>query len=290
MALILNNENLVLGRGEVYFDRYVNGTGEGERYIGNTPSFQITRTLTRKGRKTAYQGLLHDQPGKVVSEEITLRIVTDAISWENISEWFSRPSSNNAPVEGSEISPVTEQFLMKQGRWYQLGTQITPVGVNRIDRMTGIRVNGSLPFRLGIDWEVDLERGRFYIVPGSPRALNNKYANVTYFRRTSGMYLTENATEEVLGAIRYISRNPYGPRTDFYFPMARITPQGSMEMKGDEFQQMQFEATVMKRNPNIAMVYTSRFGEDVKAITADTTLTTADTNVTTADNNTWKAS
>ena len=26
MALILNNENLVLGRGEVYFDRYLNGT------------------------------------------------------------------------------------------------------------------------------------------------------------------------------------------------------------------------------------------------------------------------
>ena len=287
MALIPNNENLVLGRGEVYFDRFVGSTGEGERYLGNTPSFQITRTLTRKDRKTSYGGNVHTQPGKVLGEEISIKITTDAVSWDNINEWFSQSSPGQATLPGNELVPLTEQFRIKQGRWYQLGLGATPMGVDRVDRMSAVRFLGGNPFREGVDWVTDRENGRFYIPVGSPRALDGSSPLVTYFRRPSGQFRTGTTSSENLGALRYISKNPYGPKTNFYFPMVRLTPQGDWEMKGDEFQQMQFSGEVIKLSPLHALMYAARNGTSPVAITADTTLITADTTLYTADNGAW---
>lgn len=288
MALIPNNESLVVGRGEVYFDRHVAGVGEGERYFGNTPSFQITRSITRQERKTSYGGKVYDIPGKVISEDISLKITTDAISWGNIREWFSQRDMAQNTIVGSELVPFTEQIRVRQGRWYQLGTQYSPMGTGMVDRVSGANADGGDSLRQGLDWTIDLTRGRIFIRVGSTRVPNNALINVTYFRRTSGQFLTEANAEEALGSIRYISRNPYGPQTDYYFPLVRISPQGALEMKGDEFQQMQFSASVMKLSPLTALAYASRSGAAPTAITADTTLITADTTLYTADNGAWE--
>ena len=284
MAVIANHEGLVVGRGELYFDRHVAGVGEGERYIGNTPSFQITRTLTYRERKTSYGGRTHNIPGSLVSEAMSLRMTTDSLSWENISEWFSKSPPPDSIVEGSEVSPYTERIRVRHGRWYQLGTPHSPVGTGRLTRVSGIRVGAGNTFREGLDWKVDLTRGRFYIIPGSPRALDNSLVDVTYFRRTAGTLIAETTSDLVLGSLRYIARNPYGVNTDYFFPLIRLSPQGANDLKGDEWQQVQFSADVLKRSPNTAMAYASRVGSPPMAVTADTTLISADTTLYTADN------
>lgn len=279
--------SLVLGRGEVYFDRYKNGVPEGERYLGNTPSFQMTRTIERLTRKQSYRGAVHEVPGAVISESISLSITTDNIDWSNVSEWFSSDAPSETSIEGDEFLPYNEQIRVKHGRWYTLGKQFSPVGPGYVERVTGVRNGAANPLRNGIDWDVDNTRGRFYIIPGSPRALQDSLINITYYKRTSGQSLVASAPKEVLGAIRYLSFNEHGPRTDYYLPLVRITPQGAIELKGDEWQQMRFTANAMKLSANEPLVYAIRRGFAPKPITADSTLITADSTLYTADNGAW---
>ncbi len=56
--MIFKDDQLVLGRGEVYFEAFSAGTRvcSGERYVGNTTGFQITRAINRLERFTSYRG------------------------------------------------------------------------------------------------------------------------------------------------------------------------------------------------------------------------------------------
>ena len=280
--------SLVLGRGEVYFDRFKNGVPEGERYLGNTPSFQMTRTVEHLARKQSYRGAVHEVPGALISESISLSITTDNIDWSNVSEWFSSDAPNESTVLGDEFLPYTEQVRVKHGRWYTLGKQFSPVGPGYVERVTGIRNGATSALRDGIDWTVDNRNGRFFIIPGSPRALQDSLINVTYYKWTSGQSIVTSTPKEVLGAIRYLSFNKYGPKTDYYFPLVRIMPQGAIELKGDEWQQMRFSANAMKLSAAEPLVYAIRSGFAPKPITADSTLITADTTLYTADIGAWQ--
>lgn len=111
--------------------------------------------------------------------------------------------------------------------------------------------------------------------------------SVTYRKRPNGVFYAEPAAAEVYGALRYISFNPYGPQIDFWFPQVRITPQGAVDMKGDEYQQMRFDITAIRAAPNMPLLYATRPGGAPRPITADTNLITADNSTYRADNGAW---
>lgn len=279
--------SLVLGRGEVYFDRFKNGVGEGERYLGNTPSFQMTRTIERLARKQSYRGAVHEVPGAVISEAISLSITTDNIDWSNVSEWFSSDAPAETPIVGDEFLPYTERIVVKKGRWYTLGKQFSSVGAGYVERFTLTRTTGW-PLILGSDYIFDATRGRFQILPEATRIDDGWTVVATYYKRTSGQLVVTSAPKEVLGAIRYLSFNKYGPKTDYYFPLVRIAPQGAIETKGDEWQQMRFSANAMKLSAAEPLAYAVRRGTPPIPITADNALITADTTIYTADIGSWQ--
>ena len=68
----------------------------------------------------------------------------------------------------------------------------------------------------------------------------------------------------------------------------RITPQGAIDLKGDEYQQVRFDITAIKAAPNLQLLYATRPGEAPRPITADTTLITADSTLYRADNGAWE--
>lgn len=281
--------DLVLGRGEVYFDRFNEGArvGVGERYIGNTPSFQITRTVQRAGRKTSYRGQVHEEMGHVVSEDISLSIVTDNMSWQNVADWFNAGPFGEQVLPGSEALPFTETLVVYQERFYTLGMGLSETGTLAVDRIAGIRVASGNSLRPGIDWDLDLQRGRIYIPLNSPRVPNGAEIIVTYYKRPSGVFRAFARRTELFGAVRYIARNVVGSQTDYFFPMVRLTPQGAWDQKGDQFQQLRYSATAMRLNPNAPLAYLMRVGGLPQAITADSSLVRADTTQYRADNANW---
>lgn len=118
------NATLVIGRGELYFDRFIPGTkeGEGELYFGNTPGFSLSRTVEEITRFTSYGGQQIEVNGLVTREVHSADITTDNISMQNMALWFGGNVDDGGQAG---IGQITENIAIKRGRWYQLGKSQT---------------------------------------------------------------------------------------------------------------------------------------------------------------------
>ena len=53
MPEVVNGNNILLGRGKIYFDRFdAAGVRTGELFLGNCPTFEVTPTSPRTSRST----------------------------------------------------------------------------------------------------------------------------------------------------------------------------------------------------------------------------------------------
>lgn len=251
--MLREEDQLVLGRGEVYFDRFLPGTriGTGERYIGNTPAFQVARTIERVGRARSYRGRKVETPGHVISESHKVNFTTDNISMENVAEWYGDENSASSVI--APIGLIDETFLMRRGRYYQLGSTIEPSGVRGVENVTLIR--GTVEIPMAGNYEVDRAEGRIYLLPAALNILDNTQISVRFEYRRQRRLKVVSQPNEIHGALRFRSLNPYGPRKHLFMPFVRLMPRGSIDLKGDEYQQMMFEATAMRLNPTTEQVY-----------------------------------
>lgn len=284
----LEQTELVLGRGEVYFDRFLPNTssGHGERYIGNTTTFQVSREIERVTVKRSYRGAVHEVRGHVISENVEVDVVTDNISTENWLDWAADPVLGQVAY-GNDFDVIIRDLVVRRGRYYVLSPD--QFSNFYFDQAAFRLIDGLLdPWLVaGIDYEFDAFRGRVYIRPDSPRVNDGATVRARYYQRPSGTHVIAPNGGEVFGALRFISVNQEGPQRDFFFPMVRLSPQGTIDLKGDEWQQMRFSAIALRRTPAQALFYISSPGQMPVPITADTTLITADSTLITADNGIW---
>lgn len=248
---------LVLGRGEVYFDRFLPGTrrGEGERYLGNTSSFRIQREVERLKRATSYRGLRIDKEDAVIAESHTVNFVTDHVDAENLNLWFG---SDPLKLVGLAVENVTENLVVKRGRFYQLGKTVAPiVGLTNL-AYTTVHRNG-MPVPMGPNYRLDNARGRIEILSDAPDIPDYAALNINFQVPPSNQVMSEADAKSIHGALRFISWNisPSGThvQNDLYFPMVCIKPRGQVEMKSDEWQQWSFDAEALNLSPAHSQVY-----------------------------------
>jgi hypothetical protein len=281
---------LILGRGKVFFDRTMGDLtiADGEQYFGNTKSFQINRSVERLGTRTSYGGLLHEGKGHVISEDVTVSITTDNISWDNYTSWFSVDSAPDVEIPGSDTDSYVEELKIKQDRYFQLGTSFQTFGGFFFDSLVINIKNQSALLREGLEYTFDRKTGRLYIMPDGPRAPNGRSIVCTYTKRDSATKSVNTSAREMTGAMRYIAQNAYGTQTHLWFPKVRISPVGNIEMKSDEFQELRFEAIAMKKSPITPLLVAYREGVAPISITADTDLSTADNSEMTVDSGSFE--
>ena len=69
------------------------------------------------------------------------------------------------------------------------------------------------------------------------------------------------ATSDAMGGFllpvdkRYVADNPKGGNKDHYFPYVRLSPNGDINIKADEWQQLPFTVKVLKRDSETAAMY-----------------------------------
>lgn len=256
---IREKTKLILGRGELFFDRIAPGAteGEGERYVGNTTSVRIERTVERLTRKTSYGGRVHEIPGAVVSEQHKVTVMTDNVDMENLAAWFG----TSPAVTGVQAGvPNRESIMIRRGRFFQIGKSLVPIlGVRNLAWVV-VRRNGSIVSPIG-NYEVELETGRINIFPGAANLSDGHVIDITYQLVVDGENythayptLTPDANE-VHGALRFVPTNIVGPRVRYYWPYVRIAPRGQSDLKGDEFQQWGFDVTPIKLNPATPIMF-----------------------------------
>ncbi|NSZ63479.1 hypothetical protein G6L16_009015 [Agrobacterium tumefaciens] len=248
-----SNATLVIGRGELYFDRFAAGTlkGEGELYLGNTPGFTVSRTVEEVERFTSYGGQQIQIDSLITSEVHSADITTDNMSMENIALWFGSEPDKTGQIA---IGDITEIIKVKKGRWYQLGTTVEPFGVRHIEPDAVFLLNGN-SFDVESNLIVDRTEGRFYVMDESDAIADNDILSITFQWRQSPTVDVVDSAKEVVGSLRYISRNPVGPAVSYFFPYVRMKPASQIDLKGDGWQKFSFEVEIRKLNAATNFLY-----------------------------------
>lgn len=247
--------NYTLGKGELYFAQFETGTEnpKGQRYLGNTPEFNLTIEEESLDHFSSDRGIREKDDSVSLQTTRTGSLITDNISPENLALYFFGSASaltvTGATVEDEEINAV------EQGLFYQLGvSDENPTGHRELDLYsTGPDVNivvtddGEVPttFVEGDDYVVNMTLGRIEILSGGD-ITDGTNLLVSYKTKTSSRTQIISGSSAIEGALTYLAVNPKGENIDYYMPRVKISPNGDIALKGEEWQQIPFSIEVLK--------------------------------------------
>ncbi len=240
--------NLTLGRGTLLFGRFATGTTvhKGMKYFGNTPAVNLNvaeETLEHYGSDA---GLKIKDRVVTLSQEIGGSFQTDNISRSNLELFFAADETTVTQTVGAN---VIETFSgVETDVYIQLG--IAPSrpqghrGVTTIDSV----VNGVTTLVAGTDYEIDLANGRLFLPDSSTLFAPGDTLVVQYDVPATTYKQIADLNETVYGRLEYISDNPVGDNFNYLWPYVKLTADGDLALKGDEWQVMNFNFEVLQLN------------------------------------------
>lgn len=239
---------LVLGRGRLYFNAFAPGTqqGTGERYLGNTPAFSVSRSVESVSRVRSIGGLKYKSDPIVVSESLTASISTDNISSENFAHWF-HASETNALLSGKafEVNVVADHAklikLFDTEDGYDQSTNIVSLEVYR--GTVEVPLLGNFDTRM-------LQYGLLTILENARDVFDGDSLRLKVRTGESKVSPLKPTNKSLQGSLRFLSNNIVGSDFDYFFPIVSVMPSGSIDLKGDDFQQIVFNVEVLKLNPS----------------------------------------
>lgn len=250
-------QNYTLGRGKLYFARYIPGTTtpEGERYIGNTPEFSATIETENLDHFSSDGGVKVKDGSVALQTDRSASFTTDNISLANISLFFF--GSVSAVVQ-SAATVTDETFLaVDQDLYYQLGvTETNPSGVRSLDYITADTVKITVEddkaspttFDEGADYTIDMDLGRLYVVKGGDIAKGTNL-KVTYKTKAVTRDRVISGSRPIEGLLHYIADNPAGENYDWLMPYVKLSPNGEYTLKGDDWQTIPFNVEMLEKPP-----------------------------------------
>lgn len=239
---------LVIGRGKVYFDRFVspnNLTPTGERYLGNTPTLTITQAGTKLDHYGSDEGLKEKDRSVTIQNDMTGKMTTDNIDPENMALFWL---GENAPLTVAAAPALTETLILRPGLSYQLGESDDEPSGKRSLANFGAKLSaaghanvlaGSLVF--------NGETGRIDVAD-NPQDIDAAGTSVDVTYDQAGYSRTAVIAEgqQIFGRLRFIADNPVGLNQDFFAPYAQLTSDGDYAWKGDDWQAMGFNIELLK--------------------------------------------
>lgn len=256
---------IVLGRGDLYFDRFEPGTNlrRGEMYLGNTLNFTYRKDVDTEDRFTSYGGQKVQVEGAITREKHSGNFVTDHIDIDNVALWFgSDYQSTSYAAEGQ----VSESFVATLGRFYQLGMSYIPIGARYLENVSA--KIGSTSISLNGNFEVDKIAGRIKIREDAVDIVEGQTFTIFFEWRAQTIQVVTQSKVEQFGALRFIASNPKGPKKNYFFPMVRLSSRGDVDLKDEnDWQKLEFEFEARRLNPATDYVYVDEFLQSL--LTAD---------------------
>lgn len=259
-------QSYALGRGEIHFARFFTGTynPKGERYIGNSPEFNLTIEQEVLDHFSSDHGIREKDESIALQVNRTGSFTTDNVVPDNVALFFFGEKTTVTEAGAT----ITEEVLteVEVGLTYQLGISTTrPAGAKGIlgdtDDSNSGGVNpvvtiaadsNSVALVEDTDYTIDYELGRLYVMSGAGIS-DGDTLHVTYTIKPSTYSRVISGSQPVEGAMRYIAFNPVGDDIDYYFPWVKISPNGDYALKSDEWQAIPFSVEVLKRSDREAI-------------------------------------
>ena len=245
--------NYTLGRGELNFAKFAPATKTptGELYFGNTPEVSFSVETSFLDHYSSDRGLKEKDESVPLEVNRRGQFVTDNISPANLALAFFGSSS----VLTQAAATVTNEAILNVvlGASYQLGmTPNNPAGATNLDVHTGPSTNvivtdstGATTYDEGDDYTIDMVKGRLTIV-ASGTITAGQSVLVDYKTLARSRTAIVSGGTPIEGALRYIAYNPVGEDIDYYMPYVKISPNGDMQLKGDEWQRIPFNFEILK--------------------------------------------
>lgn len=253
--------NYTLGKGKLYFARFLPGTTtpEGERYIGNTPEFNVTMSETKLDHFSSDSGVKQKDDSVSLQVDRTGSFTTDNISVENLALFFSGASST-VSITGATVTDEVISNVAKD-RYYQLGvTSGNMSGARDLDVHTGPSTNiivkdstGTTTYVENTDYTIDMVTGRLYIMPTG--GITGSSIKVSYKTKTATRARVISGSTTIEGQLRFVSENPKGTKIDYFMPKVALSPNGDFALKSEEWQTIQFNVEINKLDDNTEAIY-----------------------------------
>lgn len=227
MPTEVNGNNILLGRGKIYFDRFdASGNKTGELFLGNCPTFEITPTVEDIKKYSSASKAADLIASDVLRTTLALRIVGDEFSKENLAMALFGDNSTLTQT-GSTVSEEEIEGV-KQGRYYALSKrEVSLVTVTSSPAGTTYDVND--------DYTVDATTGRIYIVEGGGIADGaDILVDFTYGTISLTTVRGMNQTS-VKGYLRFIGDPTRGPKYECEIWRASVRADGAIGFISDEY-------------------------------------------------------
>ena len=154
-------------------------------------------------------------------------------------------AGDNITVSGATLTggtDVTENMVLYRGMWFQLGQNAaTPQGVRNV---------GSVQIE-GVDEDsivVEEATGRFYINSDAEDVADGVEYAVSYGISPTVEDIVIAKGETIEGELTFLANNAAGENKDYYWPYVKLTPDGDLPLKGDDWQTMTFSVEILKRD------------------------------------------
>lgn len=235
--------NAILPRGRLLFREKGSDTYE---YLAESPEITLTAdttTVELQGSDAAV--------GYTIASTETARNYTGSFQLVHISDfaralWSKGVVSNYTQTSNSESD---EEHTVRPGQTVRLG--VSAQNLRGVRAVTGVVVtdddSGSpQTFIEGVDYDLDARRGTVYIREDGGIG-EDVVILVSYdYPTASSPQVTANASTMVReGELWLQATNAVGPDVDYIIPRAQIRPSGDFSLKGDDFQRLNFEITIL---------------------------------------------
>ena len=234
-----SSENLYLGAGNVFFDRFdASGNSTGLRHLGNVDTFEITHTVETVEKKNAMDGAKGTYAEVVTGSAAELNMVLTEFTPENLAlammgnEGFYEQEAD-ATVTDEDVGPAAAD--VKLDVWYDLGAldvEVTAVKQGLVTlNETAYEVNseaGMLRLLSSYTGDDKAEAGVAIKWSGSIPAIETTDARIIVQGLATGM---------IKGRVRYISaeNQTQGPRVMVDVWICGINPDGALGLITEEF-------------------------------------------------------
>ena len=262
-----DKDDLIVGRGRLYFNRRKNGVYLGERYLGNTTELSLSSSVDKLDHYSSDHGFKDKDKTVNIENSRSGSFTTDIISVENVALWFGGDYSRTLfSAQNDVVEVVNNGAPVSKGFIYQLGvTAAAPQGQGGIDGSsfsigyadanTAISAGtGDISSIPGVtvlstaNYELDADRGMLYIEEDAPDVSGEVKLVVKYNRKASSGDVIISGDEIIEGSLRFISDNPTGVQKNYFIPLITISADGDYALKGDDWQTLGFTFDVLKKD------------------------------------------
>jgi hypothetical protein len=199
-----NPNNILLGSGKVYVDRYTTaGVPSGnERFLGNCTEFSITPSVEEIEKKSSTDSARRLLRSDVTGTTLELSITLDEFTPDNVALALFGEVGTYTQTGAAVTNEVHND--VKQGEYVRLAFR-------GISLVTVEPSGGGTAFVLNTDYEIDAVEGRIYIVPGGGIAnLADIQVDYTYETQSKST-VRGGAISSIKALIRFVSNNPTSP-------------------------------------------------------------------------------